>query len=169
MKVPHNSIPMIGAMGPHDYITMGGMFTIVKVRESLPNGYDKDPGWYKDKPGELASLAPPEVLRRNGIAADGSSAPKPPPGVNPAPPAATPTRGHAPDGDKPTQGGHGGHSNHGAAAGAATGAGGAAAGAGGAKAAPADAGRFTCPHHPEVVSAQPGKCPKCNMRLVQTK
>src|SRR5688500_5103982 len=25
MKVPPNSIPMIGGMGPHDYITMGGM------------------------------------------------------------------------------------------------------------------------------------------------
>ena len=78
MKVPPNSIPMIGAMGPHDYITMGGMFTILKVRENLPNGYDKDPGWYQDKPGELASLAPADLLQRNGIAADGSTAPKPP-------------------------------------------------------------------------------------------
>jgi manganese oxidase len=80
MKVPKNSIPMIGGMGPHDYITMGGMFTILKVRKGLTS-YE-DPGWYEDPPGTLASLAPANVLRSNGIAADGSSAPKPPPSVN---------------------------------------------------------------------------------------
>jgi hypothetical protein len=26
---------------------------------------------------------------------------------------------------------------------------------------------YTCPHHPEVVSDQPGKCPKCGMKLVK--
>lgn len=28
---------------------------------------------------------------------------------------------------------------------------------------------YTCPHHPEVVSTEPGKCPKCGMQLVPTK
>ena len=150
MKVPHNSIPMIGGAGPYDYITMGGMFTILKVREQLPKGYGQDPGWYDPPPGTLAALAPAEVLRRNGIATDGSSAPKPP-GVNQAPPQAEPTPGHA-AGD----GGHGGHHGHGATgsrAGAAT--------------APADAATYTCPHHPEVVSDKPGECPKCRMDLVR--
>ena len=32
MPVPKNSIPMVGARGPFDYITMGGMFTLLKVR-----------------------------------------------------------------------------------------------------------------------------------------
>lgn len=27
------------------------------------------------------------------------------------------------------------------------------------------AGQYSCPMHPEVVSAQPGKCPKCGMAL----
>lgn len=112
MKVPANSIPMIGGMGPKDYITMGGMFTILKVREDLPNGYDQDPGWYVDPPGTLADLAPADVLRRNGITADGSGAPKPPPGVNQAPPAAKPTRGHGPEGER--RGSNGQHGGHGA-------------------------------------------------------
>ena len=28
---------------------------------------------------------------------------------------------------------------------------------------------YTCPHHPDVVSATPGKCPKCGMDLVPRK
>ncbi len=30
MKVPKNSAPMVGAQGPHGYITMGGMYTNLK-------------------------------------------------------------------------------------------------------------------------------------------
>jgi hypothetical protein len=35
-------------------------------------------------------------------------------------------------------------------------------------AAPADqeAKSWTCPMHPEVVQSEPGKCPKCGMKLV---
>lgn len=29
--------------------------------------------------------------------------------------------------------------------------------------------KYTCPHHPEVVSDKPGKCPKCGMDLVPMK
>lgn len=76
MPVPKNSIPMIGAPGPYDYITMGGMFTIVKVRESLTK-YD-DPGWYVAPKGTVASLAPKDVLKNHGISEDGSNAPTPP-------------------------------------------------------------------------------------------
>jgi manganese oxidase len=65
MPVPENSIPMIGAPGPFDYIDMGGMFTILKVREHLTS-YD-DPGWYDHPAGTVASLASAEELRRNGV------------------------------------------------------------------------------------------------------
>jgi hypothetical protein len=63
MKVPRNSIPMIGAQGKHDYIDMGGMFTVVKVRENLTS-YD-DPGWYENPPGTLATLASNDELQRD--------------------------------------------------------------------------------------------------------
>lgn len=66
MKTPKNSIPMVGGEGPHDYITMGGMFTIVKVRDQL-DGYDKDPGWYESPPGTRADVARREDLARDGI------------------------------------------------------------------------------------------------------
>jgi len=63
MPVPRNSIPMLGAPGKHDYIDMGGMFTILKVRENLTS-YD-DPGWYENPPGTLASLATKDELQRD--------------------------------------------------------------------------------------------------------
>jgi FtsP/CotA-like multicopper oxidase with cupredoxin domain len=65
MKVPPNSIPMVGGQGPHDVITMGGMFTIVKVRDELSG--EGDPGWYENPPGTQATLAKPEDLERDGI------------------------------------------------------------------------------------------------------
>jgi hypothetical protein len=67
MKNPENSIPMVGANGPHDYITMGGMFTIVKVRDRIDD-YEKDPGWYPIPAGTQAGVASPEELARDGIA-----------------------------------------------------------------------------------------------------
>ncbi len=65
MPVPPNSIPMVGGKGKHDVITMGGMFTVLKVREQLAS-YD-DPGWYDNPPGTLAEAASKEDLARDGI------------------------------------------------------------------------------------------------------
>jgi FtsP/CotA-like multicopper oxidase with cupredoxin domain len=67
MAVPPNSIPMVGAPGPHDYISMGGMMTVMKVREHL-TGY-ADPGWYEAPRGTQADLASADELRRDGIIA----------------------------------------------------------------------------------------------------
>jgi manganese oxidase len=66
MPVPKNSIPMVGAQGPFDYITMGGMFTIVKVRDKL-DSYEKDPGNYQHPPGTVASVADAADLKRDGV------------------------------------------------------------------------------------------------------
>lgn len=65
MRVPPNSLPMVGAHGKHDYITMGGMFTVLKVRDEL-SGY-ADPGWYENPPGTLAEPADPAELQRDAI------------------------------------------------------------------------------------------------------
>lgn len=66
MAVPPNSLPMVGGRGQYDYVTMGGMFTVLKVREELPAD-GSDPGWYKSPPGTLAEVAPAADLKRDGI------------------------------------------------------------------------------------------------------
>lgn len=48
MAMPRNSIPMLGGQGPFGPIDMGGMFTIVKVRDDID--YNRDPGWYTEGP-----------------------------------------------------------------------------------------------------------------------
>jgi hypothetical protein len=65
MPVPANSIPMLGGKGKHDTITMGGMFTILKVRDGI-RGY-KDPGWYENPAGAVATTAAAADLRRDGV------------------------------------------------------------------------------------------------------
>ena len=65
MKSPKNSIPMVGGPGPFDYIAMGGMFTVLKVRDGITN-YE-DPGWYKHPEGTVADAATAEEMKRDGI------------------------------------------------------------------------------------------------------
>jgi len=65
-RAPPNSIPMRGGPGPFDYITMGGLLTVLKVRENLES-YDRDPGWYRHPEGTVASLASREELRHDGV------------------------------------------------------------------------------------------------------
>jgi len=103
MSVPANSIPMLGGKGPHDTITMGGMFTILKVRESLPDGYG-DPGWYENPRGTQSILADDGAMRRDGIAPDGGNAARATgAAVRPSPPGDPEPRPKSPPS------GHGGH------------------------------------------------------------
>ena len=54
MPLPHNTLPMMTGTGPFGPIEMGGMFTVMKVREDLaPDDY-RDPGWYKHPQGTVA-------------------------------------------------------------------------------------------------------------------
>jgi len=65
MPIPENSLPMKGAKGPFSYIDMGGMFTILKVREDAdsadPNGY------YPHPPGSVAGAADAAKLAADGV------------------------------------------------------------------------------------------------------
>lgn len=79
MPVPKNSIPMLMGKGQFGVVDMGGMFTIVKVREQLA-GYD-DPGDYEFPPGSVAVVATAEELRRDGIALPATAAPHSMPGM----------------------------------------------------------------------------------------
>jgi len=90
MPLPENTLPMMDGSGPFGPIEMGGMFTMIKVREGLARGDYRDPGWYRHPAGTVArewNGAAPEPVRAPATpAAEGE-------------PVATVKRG----------GGHGGH------------------------------------------------------------
>ena len=54
MPMPDNTLPMMTGFGPFGPMEMGGMFSVVKVREGLAAGDYKDPGWYAHPPGTVA-------------------------------------------------------------------------------------------------------------------
>ena len=54
MPLPDNTLPMMTGFGQFGPIEMGGMFTVMKVREGLAVGDYKDPGPYKNPPGTVA-------------------------------------------------------------------------------------------------------------------
>ncbi|HEY1686431.1 MAG TPA: copper oxidase [Tepidisphaeraceae bacterium] len=56
MGLPKNTLPMMTGDGQFGPIEMGGMFTILKVRDDITN-YE-DPGWYKNPSGTSARLVP---------------------------------------------------------------------------------------------------------------
>jgi hypothetical protein len=66
MDGPKNSLATDIVRGQYAPITMGGMFTLVKVRRT-PNENDGDPGWYPHPPASRPRAATPEELARDGI------------------------------------------------------------------------------------------------------
>ncbi len=54
MSGPPNTLPMMMGKGPFGNIEMGGMFTVVKVRDGLAAGDYRDPGWYQHPSGTVA-------------------------------------------------------------------------------------------------------------------
>jgi manganese oxidase len=54
LQGPANTLPMMTGDGPFGAIDMGGMFTVVKVRDDLAQGDYRDPGWYANPPGTVA-------------------------------------------------------------------------------------------------------------------
>lgn len=51
---PRNTLAMMVGKGPYGNIEMGGMFTLVKVRDDLASGDYSDPGWYRPPEGTIA-------------------------------------------------------------------------------------------------------------------
>jgi hypothetical protein len=94
MPYPRNTISMKGATGPFgDYISMGGLLTILKVRDRL-SSYDQDPGWYQHPPGTVAVRATEAELTRDGVDVDASVGPSARPPAGPSGDPATPSGGH---------------------------------------------------------------------------
>ena len=66
MPLPDNTLPMMTGTGPFGPLEMGGMFSVVKVREGLARDDYKDPGWYTHPPGTVArewTGEPPQAAR----------------------------------------------------------------------------------------------------------
>ena len=51
---PENTLPMMGGQGPYGGMEMGGMFTLIKVRDQLDAMPGQDPGWYQPPEGTQA-------------------------------------------------------------------------------------------------------------------
>jgi hypothetical protein len=54
MPSPDNTLPMMTGFGQFGPMEMGGMFTVLKVREGLATDEYKDPGWYRHPKGTVA-------------------------------------------------------------------------------------------------------------------
>jgi hypothetical protein len=65
MRIPPNSVPMRGGPGPFGTIEMGGMFTVVKVRDEpdAPNAGD----WFVHPPGTQTHVADAAAMASDGI------------------------------------------------------------------------------------------------------
>ncbi len=71
MPLPENTLPMMTGYGQFGPLEMGGMFTVVKVREGLAADDYRDPGWYRHPEGSVAYEYPGEVApaRRTELSA----------------------------------------------------------------------------------------------------
>ncbi len=54
MPGPKNTLPMMMGKGPFGNLEMGGMFTLIKIRDDQQAGDYSDPGWYKNPEGTVA-------------------------------------------------------------------------------------------------------------------
>ncbi len=65
MPVPPNSLPMRASPGPFGAIDMGGMFTVIKVRDRVAGADAK--AWYTHPAGTVADKADASQLQRDSI------------------------------------------------------------------------------------------------------
>ncbi len=67
MPLPNNTLQMMAGDGPYGGLEMGGMFSVVKVRDNVAAGDFRDPGWFKHPANTIANEytaadVPPPVL-----------------------------------------------------------------------------------------------------------
>jgi hypothetical protein len=77
MPLPDNTLPMMTGFGQFGPLEMGGMFSVVKVRDGLAANDYRDPGWFRHPPGTVAYEveAPPAAPpRRSAPATPGKPA-----------------------------------------------------------------------------------------------
>lgn len=88
MPLPDNTIPMMAGLGPYGPLEMGGMFSVVKVRDGIASGDFADPGWFDNPPGtqayEWTGDVPPESIGESSVMPQPSSTE--PSGVQSTPP-----------------------------------------------------------------------------------
>ena len=82
MPLPDNTLPMMTGFGQFGPIEMGGMFSVVKVREGLAADDYNDPGWYEHPAGTVAyewtgDIPEPVKIRRRKNDGSGNSARRP--------------------------------------------------------------------------------------------
>jgi hypothetical protein len=68
MPMPENTLMMMSGSGQFGPIEMGGMFTVMKIREGLARDDYKDPGPYKFPKGTVAyevDAPPADALRQS--------------------------------------------------------------------------------------------------------
>jgi hypothetical protein len=76
MALPDNTLPMMTGAGPFGALEMGGMFTVVKVRDGQKDGDYQHPGWYAHPNGTQAfewTGELPQPTKAAAPAADGKT------------------------------------------------------------------------------------------------
>lgn len=82
MPIPDNTIPMMTGWGQFGPIEMGGMFSVVKVREGIASDDYADPGDYEHPEGTVAYEWTGELPDAASAPGTGTQAPAKPAGAN---------------------------------------------------------------------------------------
>jgi FtsP/CotA-like multicopper oxidase with cupredoxin domain len=94
MPMPDNTLPMMTGFGPYGPMEMGGMFSVVKVREGIGVNDYTDPGWYKHPEGTVAYQVPNELAGQPPRSSSGKAPARPAVEVDVVKPRAGPRRHH---------------------------------------------------------------------------
>jgi hypothetical protein len=75
MPLPDNTLPMMTGAGPFGALEMGGMFTVLKVRDDQKAGDYGDPGWFRHPARTVAWEWNGELPRPARASAPGADVP----------------------------------------------------------------------------------------------